>query len=147
MSLRVRFAGIGFGALVILCAAVLYWAMATEVRVPLLWPAGATLMCAADFCRRVRARRAEAREAKALLTSVEHSAQDGPTVRQILSRPTSLRIGDAERDVVMDALHTHFSLGRLTQAEHAERLEAALAAKTGGDLAALVADLPSEVTG
>ncbi|ACY97321.1 MULTISPECIES: DUF1707 SHOCT-like domain-containing protein [Thermomonospora] len=53
-----------------------------------------------------------------------------------------LRIGDAERDAVTEALHEHFAMGRLTRAELDERLEATLAAKTEGDLREIVKDLP-----
>ncbi|NDU71978.1 DUF1707 domain-containing protein [Actinomadura sp. DSM 109109] len=54
-----------------------------------------------------------------------------------------IRIGDAERDAVMVALHDHFAEGRLDRAELDERLEAVLGARTRGDLRALVRDLPS----
>ncbi|WP_433462752.1 DUF1707 SHOCT-like domain-containing protein [Spirillospora sp. CA-128828] len=54
-----------------------------------------------------------------------------------------IRIGDAERDAVMVALHDHFAEGRLDRGELDERLEAVLSAKTRGDLRALVRDLPS----
>jgi len=57
-----------------------------------------------------------------------------------------LRIGDAERDAVAKALHDHFAAGRLTREELDQRLDATLAAKTRGDLAAVVHDLP-EPTG
>ncbi|MFC6085129.1 DUF1707 SHOCT-like domain-containing protein [Sphaerisporangium aureirubrum] len=53
-----------------------------------------------------------------------------------------LRIGDAERDEVMDALREHFAQGRLTHEELDERLGAALAARTSGDLRRVLADLP-----
>ncbi|WP_141583740.1 DUF1707 domain-containing protein [Actinomadura sp. WMMA1423] len=54
-----------------------------------------------------------------------------------------IRIGDAERDAVMVALHDHFAEGRLDRAELDERLEAVLSSKTRGELRALVRDLPS----
>ncbi len=53
-----------------------------------------------------------------------------------------LRIGDWERDKAMAALREHFAQGRLTAEELDERLGAALAARTGGDLRRLTADLP-----
>ncbi|WP_192809646.1 DUF1707 SHOCT-like domain-containing protein [Actinomadura rudentiformis] len=61
-----------------------------------------------------------------------------------MTRPDEIRIGDAERDAVTSALHDHFAAGRLDQAELDERLDAALAAKTGGDLRAIVRDLPGQ---
>lgn len=54
----------------------------------------------------------------------------------------SLRIGDAERNEVTDALGRHFSEGRLDESELKERLERATAAKTGADLTGLLSDLP-----
>ncbi|WP_214415410.1 DUF1707 SHOCT-like domain-containing protein [Sphaerisporangium fuscum] len=53
-----------------------------------------------------------------------------------------LRIGDAERDEVMNALREHFAQGRLTHDELDERLDAVLAARTAGDLGRVTADLP-----
>ncbi|MEU8340690.1 protein of unknown function [Actinomadura meyerae] len=54
-----------------------------------------------------------------------------------------IRIGDAERDAVMVALHDHFAAGRLDRTELDERLETVLTAKTRGDLRTLVKDLPA----
>jgi hypothetical protein len=53
-----------------------------------------------------------------------------------------LRIGDAERDTVTEALHEHFAKGRLTREELDERLGSTLSAKTEGDLREIVKDLP-----
>ncbi|HEY3923530.1 MAG TPA: DUF1707 domain-containing protein [Acidothermaceae bacterium] len=62
---------------------------------------------------------------------------------------TALRIGDAEREAAISSLASHFAEGRLTQVEHAERMELALNARTGKDLDVLFADLPrrSDETG
>ncbi|TDC68660.1 DUF1707 domain-containing protein [Actinomadura sp. GC306] len=54
-----------------------------------------------------------------------------------------MRIGDAERDAVMVALHDHFAAGRLDRAELDARMDAVLSAKTRGDLRPLVRDLPA----
>jgi len=59
---------------------------------------------------------------------------------------THLRVSDAERNDVADKLSRHFSEGRLDQAEFKERLDAAMSAKTQGDLAGLFDDLPPLVT-
>ncbi|WP_207934236.1 DUF1707 domain-containing protein [Actinomadura sp. KC06] len=59
-----------------------------------------------------------------------------------MARQDEIRIGDAERDAVMLALHDHFAAGRLDRAELDERLDAVLSAKTRGDLRAHVRDLP-----
>lgn len=54
-----------------------------------------------------------------------------------------MRASDAERDVVMSQLGVHFKDGRLDNDEFNERLEAAAAARTRGELAALLTDLPT----
>ena len=56
-----------------------------------------------------------------------------------------LRVSDAERAQVADALSRHFAEGRLDAAEHDERLQRAMAAKTRADLAGLLSDLPPPV--
>lgn len=54
----------------------------------------------------------------------------------------ALRIGDAERQQMSDVLAKHYSDGRLDESEFRERMDKAMAAKTRGDLAGLLADLP-----
>lgn len=54
----------------------------------------------------------------------------------------SLRVGDAERNEVAEALSQHFSDGRLDQTELKERLDRAMSAKTGADLSGILSDLP-----
>lgn len=53
----------------------------------------------------------------------------------------SFRASDADRDQVTEVLHAAYAEGRLTIAEHSERTDAALDAKTLGDLLALTEDL------
>jgi hypothetical protein len=53
-----------------------------------------------------------------------------------------IRISDAERAEVSNALCRHFGDGRLDDDELAERLAGTAAAKTRADLAPLLADLP-----
>src|SRR3954454_17776172 len=55
-----------------------------------------------------------------------------------------LRASDAERERVAEALRRHHLDGRLDTEELQERLERAYAARTTGDLAPLLADLPGE---
>ena len=55
----------------------------------------------------------------------------------------SLRVSDAERDVVLRTLGDHAAVGRLTLDELEERSGRALVAKTRGELAALTTDLPA----
>ena len=53
-----------------------------------------------------------------------------------------MRVGDAERDAAAADLGEHFTAGRLTLEELHERLEAVFAAKTFGQLARIMSDLP-----
>ena len=54
----------------------------------------------------------------------------------------NLRVGDAERNEVAEALSQHFSAGRLDESELKERLDRAMSAKTWADLTGLLDDLP-----
>lgn len=54
-----------------------------------------------------------------------------------------MRVGDAEREAAAAELREHYASGRLTLDELNERVDQALAAKTRGDLNALMTDLPS----
>lgn len=54
-----------------------------------------------------------------------------------------LRASDADRDRYVNVLHDALAEGRLTADEHAERVDAALAAKTVSGLEPLIADLPA----
>ena len=56
----------------------------------------------------------------------------------------SLRASDADRERTADALRRHHLAGRLDTDELQERLGRCYAARTMGDLAELVADLPGE---
>ena len=55
-----------------------------------------------------------------------------------------LRVSDRDRDQVVEILQVAAGDGRLTAVELDERLDAALSARTTGDLARLTADLPSD---
>jgi hypothetical protein len=66
--------------------------------------------------------------------------QAGPA-RPAASGPAA-RASDAERDHTAGLLNAAFAEGRLTAAEHAQRLDAAYAARTQPQLRQLVADLP-----
>jgi Domain of unknown function (DUF1707) len=56
--------------------------------------------------------------------------------------PHALRVGDAERDAAAADLGEHYAAGRLTLDELNERLESVFAARTYGQLARVMADLP-----
>jgi hypothetical protein len=62
--------------------------------------------------------------------------------RRIRYSDQHLRVSDAERNAVAERLATHYSDGRLDQAEFDERVSKAMAAKTRGDLDGLFDDLP-----
>jgi hypothetical protein len=58
--------------------------------------------------------------------------------------PTGLRASDADRERVAEALRRHHLDGRLDTDELQARLGACYAARTDGELDALLADLPGE---
>ncbi len=66
----------------------------------------------------------------------------GPDSQHAAASGSPLRASDADRDRTVEALATASAEGRLTLEEYSQRSEAALAAKTLGDLAGLTADLP-----
>jgi hypothetical protein len=55
-----------------------------------------------------------------------------------------LRASDDDREQVVHALQRHTAAGRLSLDEYADRVDRALAARTHGELAAVVGDLPAE---
>ncbi|MFI6858598.1 DUF1707 domain-containing protein [Streptomyces sp. NPDC050421] len=71
----------------------------------------------------------------------EPESADDPSGR--VTRP-ELRASDRERDQVVEILQVAAGDGRITPIELDERLDAALSARTLGELAGLTADLPSE---
>jgi len=59
--------------------------------------------------------------------------------------PGDLRVSDADRDRALAELSAAFQAGRLTADEFDQRSGQALGARTGRELAALLADLPVEL--
>lgn len=59
-----------------------------------------------------------------------------------MTGPGGLRVSDAERSAVADALSHHYADGRLDRVELDERLDRAMSAKTRSDLAGLFEGLP-----
>jgi len=57
----------------------------------------------------------------------------------------AIRVSDAERDQAAAELSEHYQAGRLTLEEFDDRSSVALRARTGSDLVALFADLPTTV--
>jgi hypothetical protein len=74
--------------------------------------------------------------------SVHRDMQGGRRMTTPSGSGAALRVSDAERNEVADKLSAHFADGRLDQTEFKERLDAAMGAKTQGDLAGLFDDLP-----
>jgi len=60
-----------------------------------------------------------------------------------MSSGFEMRVSDAEREATAAELREHYASGRLTDEELTQRLDQAFAAKTRGDLATLMRDLPS----
>lgn len=116
-----------------------------------LWALGATagtLWLGALWVARTHDDRMRALSDTEMKRRAAERADTPPAVADVLrSCRTGRRIGDAERDVVVNALHAHFTAGRLDAAELNERVAGALAARTVEDLAETVDSLPDEVTG
>lgn len=55
----------------------------------------------------------------------------------------AMRVSDAEREAIAAELREHYAAGRLTAEELDERLDLVFAAKTRGELTALMHDLPN----
>ncbi len=60
-----------------------------------------------------------------------------------MSDAPDVRVSDLERERAVEEIRQHFAAGRLDEDELNERVSAAYAAKTTGELAALGADLPA----
>ena len=59
-----------------------------------------------------------------------------------ISTPANVRVSDAERNRVIEALKQHAAEGRLTLEEFEARVDEALAARTGADLRPVLRELP-----
>lgn len=71
-----------------------------------------------------------------------HASWPALSTWQVQVTQGNVRVGDAERDAALHALGEHFVAGRLDRAEYDERLDAALTARTRGELVRLFRDLP-----
>jgi hypothetical protein len=65
-----------------------------------------------------------------------------PSPRPLWVRDPELRVGDADRSRVVDLLSQHYTEGRLDANELKDRIDRAMGAKTRGQLANLLTDLP-----
>ena len=73
----------------------------------------------------------------------EHSVEPAPASPAERTGGAAERASDSDRDRVVGLLRDHCAVGRLTLDEFSERTGAALAARTRGDLDAVLADLPT----
>lgn len=78
------------------------------------------------------------------MTDARDSRSLSPTSQPAPEARPDLRASDADRDRTAAVLASALAAGRLTTTEHAERLDAAYAATTMGDLAPITRDLPAE---
>lgn len=77
-----------------------------------------------------------------------HAADGSDTQgRAAAMEPEKMRASDADRERVADRLREALAEGRLDAAEHTERLDALYRAKTVGELAETVRDLPPPADG
>ena len=77
-------------------------------------------------------------------------SQQRETTSLVIDGPAGQRdvlASDADREAVAGMLSSAFAEGRLTGAEHAERVQAAYVARTRAGLGALTADLPDPAGG
>ena len=74
-----------------------------------------------------------------------HTPHPSPPAGNAARHGPADRAGDADRERTLDVLGDAHARGYLGDAELDERLSAALTARTHGDLAALVADLPPQL--
>jgi hypothetical protein len=61
-----------------------------------------------------------------------------------VKRDPNVRAGDADRELAADVLRRNYADGRLDPSEYDQRLDAVYAARTYGELDAIVADLPAD---
>jgi hypothetical protein len=69
--------------------------------------------------------------------------QPARSIAPVSAEPPAVRASDADRERVAKLLSDHAAAGRLTAEELDERLDAAYAARTTGELDALLGDLPA----
>ncbi len=82
------------------------------------------------------------------MSEARHDLLPGPDApRDRDEQRLDLRASDADRDATAARLGGALAVGRLTSTEYAERLDAAYAARTMGELAPLTRDLPDVEAG
>ena len=96
---------------------------------------------AADVGRFAFVKASPTRQTEAVTDGIQPSGDDGRGLD--LPRQPVQRAADADRDRTVTLLREHVVVGRLTLDEFSDRVGSALAARTRGELEALVADLPA----
>jgi hypothetical protein len=71
-----------------------------------------------------------------------HSTYREQRPRSVATADPTMRVGQVERDAVIEQLGRHTADGRLTLVEFEERVEEALGAKTRGELDLVLRELP-----
>lgn len=69
--------------------------------------------------------------------------EPAPGYRATAAAPDGMLAANADRERAIDVLKAGYAEGRLTKAEHEDRAGRVYAARTYGELAALIADLPT----
>ena len=95
-------------------------------------------------CRRRSGAVAEAQGARLLVSGPRWVRIEGPQGRAVPMTDRPILASDKERDSVVDVLRDAYTEGRLTLEEFEDRMAAAYAARTWGDLRELTGDLPVE---
>lgn len=111
-----------------------YWAEALL----LLWAVSAT----AALLRARGRNRSLLAQYRHLLRRDQPAADPAPNVPALRFGPPDQRIGDADRDAVLERLRDRYASGHLTATELDERMSAAMNAAVRSDLAKLLHDLP-----
>ena len=81
--------------------------------------------------------------AEAAVGRTEHAGDRAPAMRAPAMQAPAMRASDRDRDAVVQRVQDAFAEGRLDDVEFDERMRAALAARTFGELDALLTDLPA----
>jgi Domain of unknown function (DUF1707) len=154
--MRLRRLAEGGGALVAVTVVAIVLVLISWVIVTswyLLW--GIWLVPYRLLRRGARKRKAEALRHRELMGTIEGSAAASAAAIVMASTSRTLaasadpiadahvRVDSGEREQAAVALNAHYVAGRLTNEELDERVAGAYAARTRGDLAGLLADLPA----
>lgn len=116
------------------------WASVTDVSLPLIVPVTETLLLGSLLYLVYQQHRRDRLAAQQ--RNATETTRLPLTVWEATHGPADQRIGDAERDVVLERLRDRYSTGHLAPAEFDERSQQAVQARTRAELAATLRDLP-----